>query len=330
MNVLDWGISLIIFLQGLGDWLIPIMEGITFLGDEEFYLLLAPIVYWCLDSTTGVRMGLILMVSGCLNHIVKLAFHAPRPYWISTSVQAFDSETSFGIPSGHAQNSVAVWGSLAYWQRKPWAWIGAIALMFLIGISRLFVGVHFPTDTLLGWGIGLVVLWGYLRIEPHAQTWLWKRSLKEQVLLALGASLLTILVSFLVRFALGDWQVPSQWIQTAAAALPDAEPIAPLAQSGIVSNAAAFFGLAAGALWMRHRGGFSTRGPSWQLAARYFLGVAGVLLVWRGLAMIFPGGENFVGYLFRYIRYTLIGIWVTGVAPWLFIRFKLAKTLQSV
>jgi membrane-associated phospholipid phosphatase len=66
-------------------------------------------------------------------------------------VKALVSEPSFGLPSGHAQNSVAIWGILAYSFKKNWLWSIAVILMFLIGVSRLVLGLHFPQDTLLGW-----------------------------------------------------------------------------------------------------------------------------------------------------------------------------------
>ncbi len=58
---------------------------------------------------------------------------------------------------------------------------------------------------------------------------------------------------------------------------------------------------------------------------RYLLGVAGVLIIRYGLKFIFPDGETVLAYFLRYLRYTLIGFWVAGGAPWTFIRLKLAE-----
>jgi hypothetical protein len=55
------------------------------------------------------------------------------------------------------------------------------------------------------------------------------------------------------------------------------------------------------------------------------LGLAGVFAIRLGLDLIFPSSANFVGYIFRYLRYLLVGFWVTGVAPLIFIAFKWAK-----
>ena len=60
---------------------------------------------------------------------------------------------------------------------------------------------------------------------------------------------------------------------------------------------------------------------------RYLVGVAGVLIIYYGLKIIFPEGESILAYLLRYLRYTLIGFWVSAGAPWIFIRLRLAEKL---
>lgn len=108
----DQQIAFIIYLQHY-IWLSPIMGLATSIGSIEFYLLLISAIYWCLDSRLGFRLGQILMLSQGLNDSLKIAFHAPRPYWISQKVVSFAGYTSFGIPSGHSQNAVCIWGYLA-------------------------------------------------------------------------------------------------------------------------------------------------------------------------------------------------------------------------
>jgi hypothetical protein len=71
-----------IWFQSGPDWLFTIMKGISFLGNTEFYLLAMPLLYWCIDLTLGIRIGIILLVSGGLNNILKLGFASPRPFWV--------------------------------------------------------------------------------------------------------------------------------------------------------------------------------------------------------------------------------------------------------
>lgn len=67
------------------------------------------------------------------------------------------------------------------------------------------------------------------------------------------------------------------------------------------------------------------RAGAWQLAARFLVGVAGVLILWKGLGSLLPEGETLVAFGFRYVRYALIGIWITGLAPATFVRLSLSS-----
>jgi membrane-associated phospholipid phosphatase len=323
--ILNLGNSIIIWLQSLGGWLVTPMSVFTFLGNEQFYLVVAPAIFWCLDTSLGLKMGLSLMVNTAFYSILKLVFHTPRPYWIEPRVQPFSAETSFGIPSGHSQNATVAWGLLAAWANKTWGWVIAGVLIFLIGLSRMYLGVHFPTDVLAGWAIGALVLWAILRYEKPLSLWLARLRPTDQILYALGASLGLILLGALTRLALNGWTMPAQWAELAARA-PGAAPIDPLELSGLISNAGTFFGLALGGILLYQRGWFNARGRALQLLARYLIGLVGVLVLWYGLGAIFPRGESLVPYLLRYLRYFLIGLWVSGLAPMIFIRLKLAKT----
>ena len=62
-SILEWGIALILSLQGLGDWLVTPMNFFTFTGTPEFYLLIMPVIYWCWDSRLGLRVGIIFLLS---------------------------------------------------------------------------------------------------------------------------------------------------------------------------------------------------------------------------------------------------------------------------
>lgn len=321
----DGGIEIILFLQNLGNWLIYPMKFFTFLGSENFFLLIAPALYWCIDASIGLRLGLYLSLNAGINSILKIFFHTPRPYWVDGRVMALSTETSFGLPSGHAQNAVVVWGSLANGFKKTWAWVVAILLMVFIGLSRMFLGVHYPGDVLAGWIIGFLVLLLFLQLETRVISFLRKTKLPYQIFIVFLLSIALILIAILALLSLGSWTVPQEWIDNAAAAAPDADPIDPLSIAGIISNAAVFFGLASGALWLFSRDGFKTDGSWWQLLLRYALGLIGVIILWFGLDQIFPDGKDFLSYSLRYLRYALVGVWVSGLAPALFIRLGLAS-----
>src|SRR6185295_6417564 len=110
-------LTLILWLQGLGMWLAPPMRLLSAFGTEEFFLLLLPVLYWSISAALGIRVGLMLLLSATLNYLLKLGFHSPRPYWYSGQVAALSTETTFGLPSAHAQNAAAIWGLVAAYTR---------------------------------------------------------------------------------------------------------------------------------------------------------------------------------------------------------------------
>jgi membrane-associated phospholipid phosphatase len=320
----DLGIRLILYVQSWGEWLLSPMGFFSFLGSEQFFLVVMPFLYWCLDTGLARRIGFILIVGNSLNTILKLAWHSPRPFWYTREVSAYAFEGSFGVPSGHAQNSVAVWGALAASLARNWITGVAVLLVFLIGLSRVYLAVHFPQDVLIGWLIGGAVLWLYLRLEEPVKNWLKKTNLGVQVLAALLTSLVFVAIGGHVRSALSDWVLPVEWIENARAAFPD-EEINPLSLEGLLTSSGALFGFAGGIAWIEARGGMDVSGAWWKRGLRFLIGVAGVIALWAGLGTIFPAGETLAAYALRYLRYALVGFWIAALAPEVFLRLGLAR-----
>jgi len=316
------GINWILAVQSLGGWLEMPMRFFTFLGYENFFFIVLPLLYWSVDARLGLQVGFILVSSNFLNSIFKLAFASPRPYWVSDLVVPFSTETSFGIPSNHAQNAIALWGIMAHEIRKRWAWIAALVLAFLIGLSRLYLGVHFAPDVFLGWLIGGALLWAFSALWNPVVAWISRRSFLGQVSVAFMTSLIMIAIGAWQVARLEGYFVPQQWIENALRA--GAEPH-PISMDGFLTSAGTFFGLAAGAAWIALRGGYHATGSLEQRGLRYIIGVIGILILWMGLGEVFPRNPDLISYVLRYFRYTLVGFWVTAGAPWLFFRFKLVR-----
>jgi hypothetical protein len=205
---------------------------------------------------------------------------------------------------------------------KRWVWTIAAILVFLIGFSRLYLGVHFLHDVILGWIIGYAILFVFLRFWDPVADWLKVRTLGQQVLIAFLVSLVLIAMSLLSSIHLDGYVFPTAW---AANALRSGPLPAPASIEGIFTSAGSLFGMAAGAAWIASRGGYQTAGPVAKRALRYAIGLIGVLILWEGLGAVFPRGEEWFPLLLRYIRYTLVGFWIMGGAPWLFFHFNLAR-----
>lgn len=246
-----------------------------------------------------------------------MLLHGPRPYWVNEQVHAFAAETSFGVPSGHAQNAIVVWGTLAAKYGKRLGWVIAVIIIFFIGLSRLVLGMHYPHDVIVGWLFGGLVLWFFYQVSTPLVKWLKRQKTYVQYFVVFVGSMVLILVGFITEWGTSNFYLPSEWINNATTAHPDI-PIAPFSISRLISNAGAFFGLATGAIWLEQTGRFSTQGKWWQLALRYIIGLVGVLIFWFGLGQVLPRGEDLGPYVLLYLRYALLGGWVTGLAPYLF------------
>jgi membrane-associated phospholipid phosphatase len=328
---LFWQLEIVVnlFLQSLGEWLKSPMSLFSFLGTEEFFLMVLPALYWCVDAGAGFRIAVMLLLSNGINGVLKLAFHAPRPYWFDIRVKALSTETSFGIPSGHAQNSASMWGLMAWLARRKWFAILSVGVIFLIGLSRLYLGVHFLSDVLIGWALGGLLLWGFIRLEKPVLQRLQKMSLEQQLIMILGSSIGWVLLFLLIQFLLRNWQLPQEWVQNAQMGAPDVQ-ITPLSLNGIITIAGMWVGLLGGAaVFYARYGMFNAGGVVWKRLLRYAVGLMGVIVLWYGLGQVFPRSENLIGFGLRYLRYILVGSWVSALAPLLFIRLRLASKFEK-
>jgi len=144
------------------------------------------------------------------------------------------------------------------------------------------------------------------------------------VMIAFITSLALIVLGLAVTGLRSNFQMPNLWIDNAL--LAGTELPAPVDANNIFTSAGSFFGLALGVAWIHAQGGYQVEGPVWKRALRYIVGLMGVLILWMGLGEIFPRGDSALVYSLRFIRYTLVGWWVTGGAPWVFQHFNLTTS----
>ncbi len=159
-------------------WLLECMLDITALGGATVITLVTVVVAGLLALKREYRLlGLVALTAvggALLETSLKLFFGRPRPAIVPHLIQVHAQS----FPSGHSMMSSAVYLSLAALlaRRDPSprtrAYILSIALglVFLIGLSRVYLGVHYPTDVLGGWLLGCA--WAAL-------CWVWGRSLRQ-------------------------------------------------------------------------------------------------------------------------------------------------------
>jgi membrane-associated phospholipid phosphatase len=315
---LQWQLAWNIALQQLSPALDGLMRALSFLGQADFFMIIIPFIYWCLDAVWGTRFLALLILSDYLNGLVKWLLHTPRPYWIDARVKALSTDPGYGVPSGHAQDALAIWSFVAYTLKKRWGWIAAALLIAAISISRLYLGVHFSIDMFVGWIIGLIVLIVFLRLEARVVRWFAPKPIGLQILIAFLVSIGMLIITTIVLAAIANVIDPAEWSMLAG-------PIDPRNPEVPVSYAAIIFGIGAGFVLMRRYANFDARGPWLKRIARFVLGVVILLAIRFGLGAIFPHDASVVAMIFRYIRYVIMLLWAMWLAPWVFIKLKLAE-----
>jgi membrane-associated phospholipid phosphatase len=289
-GMLSWGLDLIRSVQQIASPVLTIvMKGITTLGTEWFYLAALPLVYWCVDRRRGIRVGVLFLFSSFLNQWFKNLFTQPRPFELDPAV-GLANETSYGLPSGHAQSSVVFWGAIAPLFRKPWGLVLAIFLPLVIGFSRIYLGVHFPTDVFAGWLIGGVIVAIDAIFGDRIEAFLRKQSLRIK---AFGAAAIALVMNFLDKTD--------------------------------TSIAGIFLGASLGFLFAEKYAAFEAKGKIGQKILRYVVGLAGAAVIYLGLKAVLPGQGSELYALCRFLRYALVGAWIGIGAPWLFLKLRLAE-----
>lgn len=315
----DW----IVWLQSFG-WLDAPLRFFTSLGMADFFFLVLPALYWCVDAGLGLQVGLILLLSNGLNELGKLAFHAPRPYWICSRVNPLATDPSFGLPSGHAQVGIGVWGTMAAFVGRSWARLVAAAVIFLIGLSRVFLGVHFPTDVLGGWILGGLTLWAFLAWWNPLARWIKRLTSLQQALLTLGVAAPFIFAQAAMVYSLRGSVLPPvsddnvvEWYGIQALIQMD----------GMLTMTGALIGLCVGWILIQ-RIGFSPSGPPWKRMLCFLVGFVGVALIYLGSRFVLPSQASLLGYGLRLIRYAILGLWIAAGAPWAFMRLGLNESAR--
>jgi len=294
--ILQWGLNFIIMIQQVES---PLLDSffrvITLLGDELFYLLLFPFLLWCVDFYLGIRVGIIFLLSVYVNAGLKGIFQQPRPFDILAEIQKVHA-SGYGFPSGHAQSSLIVWGSIAYWEKQIWIRNLSVLLILLIGFSRIYLGVHFPTDILGGWLFGGLILglsyFIFLKIKLDFIQ-------RNMIFKIIGITLFPVI---LLQFQ----------------SSPD-----------IISSVAALTGVGYGLLFFSSSIGGIRPGNWLQRLFSFLVGIIGIGILYFGLKLILPSEDQSFYQLSRFSRYLLLGIWISFGAPWLFIRMGLTHQVEK-
>jgi undecaprenyl-diphosphatase len=294
--ILDWGVAVVLWFQQASPALDTPFKALTMMGNEWFYMAFFPILYWCVDRRVGARLIILFLVSSCMNALAKELADQPRPFQYDPAVKKLWDAGGGGLPSGHTQSAVVIWGYLASCFRRPWFRAVAGTLIVLVPLSRVYLGVHFPTDLAGGYLLGAALLALYIRLDPGVEAWLAARGAGVQSAAALTLPALILLFS-------------------------------PRIEAYQVMTAASLMGMGVGFVLERRWVRFEAGGVWWRRALRFLVGMALILFLRYGLKLLASGAD--FESAFRFLRYAAVGLAGALFAPWIFVATGLAEREQE-
>jgi len=143
-------------------WRIPLFAGFLALaifgkkrGTETFFL--------CLIT--------LLLSDGFTNYILKPLFHRPRPFEVLENVHLLVKAYGYSFPSSHSVNMFSMAMAISYVWQKIWISILVFSIAFIVGFSRVYVGVHYPFDFLIGIPIGIFCTFLGIQVFKTIKNW---------------------------------------------------------------------------------------------------------------------------------------------------------------
>ena len=169
-------LDILLFFQSIRtEALTAWMSAATWLGSETVFVPVLCIILWCIRKELGYRMGLTLFFSLGLNQTMKVLFSVPRPWmrWpdrITPVASAVADATGYSFPSGHTGTAATIYPTLAMralprnavgprvHRIRIFGYVGAALALLLVGASRIYLGVHTPSDVLVSALLTLAVV----------------------------------------------------------------------------------------------------------------------------------------------------------------------------
>jgi membrane-associated phospholipid phosphatase len=313
---LDLSLQVTRWLQTNYPQMEPFFASVSTIGRVEVYLFVLSLIYWCLEKRLGATLTYLVTFTVLFNSILKQAFHDFRPYWIDPGV-GLATDQNYGMPSGHAQIATVFYLTIAGWYRRAWLWIICLALIFVMSLSRIYLGVHDIPDVLAGIILGALTVAGYFLWERYASKRFKKRILGQRLLVAVVLPLLLAVIYaaiLLLTDKPGDEVAWSSFVE-------EAERSSLL---NVVSALGLLLGLGVGFTLERSWVRFQIESPFWKRGLRYGLGIIIAAAIAFGLERIVPEDPLWLNAVLEFARTLILALWIAYYAPWTFVRLKLA------
>ncbi|MHA1815265.1 MAG: phosphatase PAP2 family protein, partial [Candidatus Heimdallarchaeaceae archaeon] len=278
---------------------------ITYLGESLVYFGMLLLLYYLWDKKRTFRLMSLVITSTVVNTSTKAIFRLERP----PEYKHFSliDEKSSGLPSGHAQNSTIFWGTLGIFLKKIMI-VFSILMPLLMGFSRIYLGVHWFTDVIMGYGIGFIVLALYIFLGEYIENFLNEKSAIIKILVSISVpAIFAVLVIFLL------YNRVENDIELISEALKLIVLLATLSISYTIE----------GKLF-----NFSNEIDKWwKYLVRILIGAATFGIFYFGVSLLFDLAINAVAWVgieltLDLIRYAMLGFAFLLLAPWIMMKLK--------
>ncbi|OQA42082.1 MAG: Undecaprenyl-diphosphatase BcrC [Spirochaetes bacterium ADurb.Bin315] len=265
-------------------------NGASFFGEETFVIAIVLLVFWNINKQKGFALYMNVLTSVLIMGILKAVVRAPRPFVVLEEIagKRMETATGYSFPSGHTTTAASFYTSLALLLKKRICSIIAAIMIVLVGVSRLYLGVHWPNDVFAGLLIGvsisfLLYRWSLQLFEDRM------RLVRFSIRYGLIATLASLILSVLLNMDLVDPVAFNDLMKTLA-----------LAGAGLLG-----FGFEEQIVRYRVEASLTKK------ILRYLLGMGVVIAIIASKALFPPS----IYAISSFIRYSLVGIWATVLFP---------------
>lgn len=136
---------------------------ITHFGEEYAFLIVSLAVLWCINKRYGYCLLFCGIVGQTVNQFLKYTCAVERP-WVaypelSPVSSAIENASGYSFPSGHTQIAATTYGTLAYFYKNNRILCSALLILtLLVGVSRLYLGVHYFSDVIFSFLLGVLIV----------------------------------------------------------------------------------------------------------------------------------------------------------------------------
>lgn len=276
-----------------------LMESMTMLGEETVFILAISWLLWNASKKRGFAIFSTLFASLIGMSVLKALVKAPRPFQVIDQIEGkrVATATGYSFPSGHTTGAASFYSALARSYMKQWLSLLCALLILLVGLSRMYLGVHWPLDVFAGLALGITLT--FVAYDWFERLYDRKRQLlRFAIITGAVSAIIALLLAILIETGAAD-----------PVGFTDPMKLFALAGGGYLGFA-----------WEQRKIRYVTEKKMSIKILRYLVGVI-VLIGIQSLKVVL--GSSMAVAL---ARYAITGLWATALYPYIGSRIRIGKS----